>query len=477
MSLPLANGCHEKNRRNAKSRRIVGKLVVGLPSLTSSFEESALNSRSAILILCLFLSMRPLHGAQVVQQAVSLGDFDIASSETINRSIDFAGSSDVSGFGIVTDWIAVVADNGGGLEPWALDLRVRATAPSGAALVWDPIGGDITIADYPLADYSPTYSSPQVGGQYTLDFSTPGVRNPYVSGLRNTSVYSLSEVADVVIEYDGSVATGPMWNRPFFIEGISGLGPVVYDVLPFSVSVSGGYSFESFLPSGRNNFTFLYRGSFDPDAPLDNLLDYGLGNGSAQNGTPRGTSLIESLLLEGEEYFYVTSQFERFIPGGDFETTIIGPAELAMPGSRGDFNMDGVYNCTDLDLLYAEIMTAMGASEFDLDGDGLVDVGDLSAWLSAAGNVNLGEGNVYLEGDANLDGGVDVADFNLWNANKFTFDGGWCSGDFNADGQIDVGDFNLWNSNKFQSSAAVPEPQALWLALLAIIPMAIHRLH
>ena len=33
---------------------------------------------------------------------------------------------------------------------------------------------------------------------------------------------------------------------------------------------------------------------------------------------------------------------------------------------------------------------------------------------------NLASGNSYLMGDANLDGVVDVSDFNAWNSNKFT---------------------------------------------------------
>ena len=80
-------------------------------------------------------------------------------------------------------------------------------------------------------------------------------------------------------------------------------------------------------------------------------------------------------------------------------------------------------------------------------------------------------GNAYLSGDANLDGVVDVSDFNLWNANKFETVSAWCSGDFNADGVVDVSDFNIWNSSKFQSSAgiAVPEPSAV-LILLAAFP-------
>ncbi|MEM7316895.1 MAG: hypothetical protein AAF497_27505, partial [Planctomycetota bacterium] len=80
-----------------------------------------------------------------------------------------------------------------------------------------------------------------------------------------------------------------------------------------------------------------------------------------------------------------------------------------------------------------------------------------------------GPGRRFLPGDANLDGFVDVTDFNQWNANKFTSLPSWCGGDFSADGVIDVSDFNIWNVNKFTSSdsATVPEPTGLiWFGLM-----------
>ena len=81
---------------------------------------------------------------------------------------------------------------------------------------------------------------------------------------------------------------------------------------------------------------------------------------------------------------------------------------------------------------------------YDTTGDGVVDFVDLEDWI-----LNLKQ---TLIGDANLDFVVDVADFNRWNSNKFTFHSSWSNGDFNADGVIDVGDFNLWNGNKFTSA-------------------------
>ncbi|MEM7313262.1 MAG: sialate O-acetylesterase [Planctomycetota bacterium] len=135
---------------------------------------------------------------------------------------------------------------------------------------------------------------------------------------------------------------------------------------------------------------------------------------------------------------------------------------------QGDFNDDGVYDCADVDSLVDAIATNSADTGFDLTGDAVVDTADLTAWLAEAGNNNIGA--PYLQGDANLDGVVDVSDFNTWNSNKFTTVAAWCAGDFNADGAIDVSDFNVWNSNKFQASdaATVPEPSGLTILISSL---------
>lgn len=133
---------------------------------------------------------------------------------------------------------------------------------------------------------------------------------------------------------------------------------------------------------------------------------------------------------------------------------------------NGDFNADGLYNCNDIDFLTADIAAGTNTGFFDLTGDGVVDLADQDAWLAEAGTAN-GFPSSLLPGDANLNGIVDIADFNVWNTHKFTNTPAWCSGDFNANGVVDIADFNVWNAHKFQSSDAVstvPEPEnALWL--------------
>jgi hypothetical protein len=140
-----------------------------------------------------------------------------------------------------------------------------------------------------------------------------------------------------------------------------------------------------------------------------------------------------------------------------------------------DFNNDGLYNCVDVDALVVDIAAGTNGPLYDLTGDGFVNQADLNDWLAEAGDVNLPSHNPYLPGDATLDGVVDGSDFGIWNSHKFTSVAAWCSGDFNADGVVDGSDFGTWNSHKFTSSeassAVVPEPRAMAIALILTIGM------
>lgn len=134
----------------------------------------------------------------------------------------------------------------------------------------------------------------------------------------------------------------------------------------------------------------------------------------------------------------------------------------------GDFNDDGVYDCADINELTGDAVAGSNSASFDLTGDGLVDAADVDAWLLEAGEVNIGPGRSFLGGDADLDGFVDVSDFNIWNENRFTASVAWCDGDFNVSGGVDVSDFNIWNENRFMASDAVPVPEPGGVILLMI---------
>lgn len=144
--------------------------------------------------------------------------------------------------------------------------------------------------------------------------------------------------------------------------------------------------------------------------------------------------------------------------------------QISVAPRLGDFNLNGDYECGDIDALVAAI-TGGGSLTFDMNADGQLTSADVATWLATAGQAELVSGNPYRYGDANLDGVVDGTDFGIWNAHKFTSQSAWCRGDFTIDGQIDGSDFGLWNANKFQSSdelnsrILIPEPSMLvWAA-------------
>ncbi|MEM7311670.1 MAG: PEP-CTERM sorting domain-containing protein [Planctomycetota bacterium] len=197
-------------------------------------------------------------------------------------------------------------------------------------------------------------------------------------------------------------------------------------------------------------------------------VDAATAQGWVDNGI---AGLVLSSIDDGDD----TSRF-NFSASGPTEVQI--DFMIGMGGIDGDFNDDGAYDCADVDALVAEIAALSDDTAFDLTGDSFVDGADLDAWLSEAGEVNIGPGRSYLPGDANLDSVVDVSDFGVWNANKFTNVDAWCSGDFNADGVVDVGDFNIWNGNKFTASdaAAVPEPSGMILLSFGLLMLSLKRL-
>ena len=147
-----------------------------------------------------------------------------------------------------------------------------------------------------------------------------------------------------------------------------------------------------------------------------------------------------------------------------------------------DFSSDGFCDVTDLDLMQslgplAPGVPAVGNEEFDLNGDGSIDLTDRDQWLADAAIENS-LASPYKLGDANIDGVVDGQDFIAWNGSKFTSDLLWSHGDWNADGVVDGQDFILWNGNKFTSSdgvSAVPEPAAGILSIALLISLAAVR--
>ncbi len=124
----------------------------------------------------------------------------------------------------------------------------------------------------------------------------------------------------------------------------------------------------------------------------------------------------------------------------------------------GDFNGDHQVNATDIDTLSAEMLFGNGTHlSLDINGDGMVNQVDKDILILNVLHVPYG--------DANLDGVVDVFDFNLWNQNKSLSGKGWGDGDFTGDGVVDNVDYGIWNAT---NSHRPPTWSLRWATSMAI---------
>ncbi len=293
-----------------------------------------------------------------------------------------------------------------------------------------------------------------VDGDYMLKMF-----GPFNGGASNASGMLQNVAAQPGEEFEASV-----WVQT--TSGDSIAGTENFNLLSLSFLDAGGSVIqESFAdPSNivdTNGKNFPLLDGRDANLVEDQWIQ-GIVNAVAPSGTAaaRLSLFFIDLAEQGGATWFDAASLVRLTPG----TSVIS----------GDFDNNGVYDCADIDALVGVIADGSDDLAYDLTQDGVVDLDDRDAWLSEAGEVNLGPGKSYLLGDANLDGGVDGQDFIDWNSNKFTSFAEWCKGDFNADGIIDGQDFITWNSNKFQSAdarSAVPEPATTWLATGALLAL------
>ncbi len=366
-----------------------------------SSRASVEHARRAALVLAVGLAagLSDAASAQALRllDSASVGTVQVPTDETVVVNATFSGVAEpVIGIGLSGLFTGVIRDDSGGLGPWALDVRLAAEAPSGARLTWTPIGGDRTIADYPLQDATGGLAPSAGDGQWAFEFSSTEASSVWVYALLDTEVYLLGDAPLQSLQFDAEPDPAQQWDRPFFIEGISGLGPVAYTAFVFEVDESGLYEFESVLPTAADHFTFLYRGSFDPSQPLTNLLDYGLGNGNSPLNVPRGTSRIEALLFEGQTYIWVTSQWSRFSAIQVASNTVAGPGMLIDPGGcTGDIADDtGTLGELDGQVSFGDFLALLGllgpcpGSVPGCAGDIADDTGMLGA---ADGQISFGD--------------------------------------------------------------------------------------
>lgn len=248
-------------------------------------------------------------------------------------------------------------------------------------------------------------------------------------------------------EVTGSNLVGAVLNPVSFPQSNPGNNPFTGGVtFGLQVDTAGDTVFAS---AGSNLFT--------TGAAVTAMTIETMGSGSTTLSWGGHT------LLPGSAFQYTGSRIAQDATNFDgYQGSLTSSSAVT-----GDFNGDAAWNCADIDLLVAAIATGSTDLSFDMNGDGSLTPADVlqagTGWLAVGGANNPAQtsgGNAFLEGDGNLDGAVNGADFIIWNNNKFTQTPAWCSGDYNVDGFVNGADFIVWNNNKFTVSdvAAVPEP-------------------
>lgn len=137
----------------------------------------------------------------------------------------------------------------------------------------------------------------------------------------------------------GNTTGAPTYNRA--LQGFGGLSAVGtathYQVIAFTVSITGSYTWQNTATSPANwdNFTFIYQNSFNPAAALVN------GVASNDDNPSVGLSGFTVALTAGTNYFYVVTGFDNDDQGAwraDVSSTSGGqvivpaPSALALAG-------------------------------------------------------------------------------------------------------------------------------------------------
>jgi len=146
---------------------------------------------------------------------------------------------------------------------------------------------------------------------------------------------SITSLADTVM-FMGNTTGGPTFNRP--VENgnnpptlLSDLGTAVrYSTTQLTVGTSGSYIFQSIAANNLtyDNYTFLYQNSFNPAAPLTNVL---IGN---DDNLSIGMSEFTINLLSGTTYFFINTGLTNS-DFGAFTSTISGPGIITIGGGGG----------------------------------------------------------------------------------------------------------------------------------------------
>ena len=193
-------------------------------------------------------------------------------------------------------------------------------------------------------------------------------------------------------------------------------------------------------PIARN---FLRWGTVD-DYVWPNCFFDGIGGDCRENPLPSGNSPSKY-----SDYIFLLKDFITN------RLTWIDEQFRDTVGNRGDVNRDGLRDVTDLELLQAGIRNGDVDPALDVNSDGAINSSDVTSWLSVVGIASIGR--PFVRGDADLDGDVDATDLNSLGLHWRATESNWSDGDFTGDGWVMAADLNALALNwRHGVAAAAP---------------------
>jgi hypothetical protein len=181
-------------------------------------------------------------------------------------------------------------------------------------------------------------------------------------------------------------------------------------------------------------------------------------------GSGAGILTVGGVYNQGEDAT-LSIELGGTTPGDDYDRLVV----------NGEATLAGT-----LDVSLIDGFTLAGSFGFDILDASQIS-GDFSTlnlpagitWDAANGTLSFGSGG-GLPGDFNGNGTVDAADYVVWRDNLGAGDESALGGNGNGTGGVDQADYLLWNHNfgntsSGGNSAAIPEPAALSLLLVAVL--------
>lgn len=316
--------------------------------------------------------------------------------------------------------------------------------------------------------------------------------------------------------------TGSLSNSAFHVSGASGGQPTreFAGSVVFNNTIEGFRMFLDPTPRTSEEFSLSTRSFSDYGAgPIEDARRFAATDPVAQGNNDLYTAALHEIghalgLSRGGLFASETldEDIDLTLPG--FRDAIIATegTHLAAPQAllsskprpigerRGVTQLDLLAVCQVSQFNGCALDLQAPAYSGDLNGDGRTDAGDYTLFRDSAVEADPTPGAVTaeavyqvwsssfgqtfttqatFEGDYNADGRIDAADYTLWREGRSTAD---ARADGDGDGRIDQLDRQHWaaryrpgETGALDGSVIVPEPAALILLLLTIVPITRRR--